>query len=461
MKFLVGIAGFCGITISYSIAQIVDFRKHLQKGAIYGASSLMVFFGFAMISYAEDIQPRDALANTLTTLGYVVIGHATLNILVLYFMARRSIWILMFTSWALLLVLTVTSCILMCDTVTGTMEQSAPNPTTISTKYVTTPYLQNCVNDLLRSPSKQLDILCQTALWDASKSPSKSYLVWSITAIVSTTFTALLFFKLAKDPIRPSQAFIRVGVMDIFMTIFFMIAFFSGYAYFKNVETTGGNQSVSFSSAVTKMLPGLSHAQNNQQDQLSVSSWMVSSNTGSYQQAFDTSTYSSQNLGNNTTVEKKITRHVTKSSTEGETEIITSEDRYTYPNKSVVTYTNITTTTKPISGKRDVKTTQSMTIKNEDGTVNTYTLEPLPTRRRILLQMVPQSHQQASSGNYLWIACFTGFGQVSMININQITNDLPTMAKCVERIKNEKSDFTVEKLRDAVEKFNKESSSVS
>ena len=92
-----------------------------------------------------------------------------------------------------------------------------------------------------------------------------------------------------------------------------------------------------------------------------------------------------------------------------------------------------------------------------DNTV--YNLTTNANRRRILMEEpvatknIKPSHFQNQNGNFIFISCFTGFGTSSLVNINQITADMPTVESCVKRIAQEHPDHTLEKLREKYNEF--------
>ena len=78
--------------------------------------------------------------------------------------------------------------------------------------------------------------------------------------------------------------------------------------------------------------------------------------------------------------------------------------------------------------------------------------------RRLLMEKNTNKHFQGTNttvtgGNFIWVSCFTGFGEASLININSIVDNQPTMDNCITRINAERPNFTVEKLRVAVNTF--------
>ena len=78
--------------------------------------------------------------------------------------------------------------------------------------------------------------------------------------------------------------------------------------------------------------------------------------------------------------------------------------------------------------------------------------------RRLLMEKNTNKHFQGTTttvtgGNFIWVSCFTGFGEASLININSIVDNQPTMDNCITRINAERPNFTVEKLRVAVNTF--------
>ena len=101
--------------------------------------------------------------------------------------------------------------------------------------------------------------------------------------------------------------------------------------------------------------------------------------------------------------------------------------------------------------------------QNNSVTTTLYTIEtgvdPTVTRRRILMEKktIKQHFQGTTTivtgGNFIWVSCFTGFGEASLININSIVDNQPTIDNCITRINAERPNFTVEKLRVAVNTF--------
>ncbi len=68
------------------------------------------------------------------------------------------------------------------------------------------------------------------------------------------------------------------------------------------------------------------------------------------------------------------------------------------------------------------------------------------------------AHAQGSTintGNYIWISCFTGFGEASLISINTIVDSQPTVDQCITRIAAERPNYTVQRLREAVDNYNR------
>lgn len=84
-------------------------------------------------------------------------------------------------------------------------------------------------------------------------------------------------------------------------------------------------------------------------------------------------------------------------------------------------------------------------------------------RRRLLMEAPRKTAKHFQSfnttttvtgtGNYIWVSCFTGFGEVSLININAIVDNQPTMEQCIQRIAQERPNYTVDRLRTAVNNY--------
>ena len=102
---------------------------------------------------------------------------------------------------------------------------------------------------------------------------------------------------------------------------------------------------------------------------------------------------------------------------------------------------------------KDGKSQTTTLYTNEQGT------DPTVPKRRILMQNKPAAkHFQGTTttvtgGNFIWVSCFTGFGEASLININSIVDNQPTIDNCISRINAERPNFTVERLRVAVNTF--------
>lgn len=94
---------------------------------------------------------------------------------------------------------------------------------------------------------------------------------------------------------------------------------------------------------------------------------------------------------------------------------------------------------------------------------NTGTRDPTQRPTRILVtNRDVNSHLQDGAGispvvnvggKYIWVSCFTGFGDASVIFINSIQNEKPDLTSCENKIKTERPKYTVEKLKEAVSTF--------
>lgn len=103
-------------------------------------------------------------------------------------------------------------------------------------------------------------------------------------------------------------------------------------------------------------------------------------------------------------------------------------------------------------------TTQNFNTSQPTGSSNPA---PGPTRRRVLAKYAGHQAENGSTsapttfgGKYIWVSCFTGFGEASAIFINSIQNVKPSLAACEDRIRKERPKFTAEKLKEAILKMN-------
>jgi hypothetical protein len=140
-----------------------------------------------------------------------------------------------------------------------------------------------------------------------------------------------------------------------------------------------------------------------------------------------------------------------------------------YKNDSNVSLLHLTTACIMLNGSVEVNSTvkflkvdQVSTAPSTSGNQNfTRTVDSVlvanttslaTSRRRMLLQEPMAAHAQGS-GNYIFIGCFTGFGTASLININQIVDNAPTINTCLTRLSNERPNYTVTKLRQAYKDY--------
>lgn len=90
-------------------------------------------------------------------------------------------------------------------------------------------------------------------------------------------------------------------------------------------------------------------------------------------------------------------------------------------------------------------TTTNTTTTNSDGTQTTNSTTTV-TPKRVLA---------SSNSNYIVGSCFTGFGEVSKINMNKYTVDRPTLDECLNLLKSKKPAYTLEKLLEKIEDLKK------
>jgi hypothetical protein len=74
---------------------------------------------------------------------------------------------------------------------------------------------------------------------------------------------------------------------------------------------------------------------------------------------------------------------------------------------------------------------------------------PSQERKRILQDQISSIDLINQRNSFILVSCFTGFGRASLIEVNQIVPNLPTMQDCASRLKSKKPYFTLEMLRKA------------
>ena len=397
------------------------------------------------MAYSDQVPSDSILYTVINCLGYIQIVQAASTTLVCYLMARNSVLIMLTTATALVLTLTGASSILFTNICSGSLGQTSDSVShRIGVKYLKSDAAQKCLNSLMEGKMNQPIELCETELLQGALAPAKHLMIWCINAIFSVIFTVVMLYRHAKFFKRISRLF-KVGLVDVGMTVLFVIAFISGYAYLSRVEA-GTAQMVTFNSRVK---PGIKpeFAHNQYSSSQTVSSWSVSTSQGAIQQLVSTTTVSTETMPDGSIVFKKVIEQVANGAT---IVFLLSEEQTTYPNKTIITYVNTTKREKDVSIP---KTIHQVTIQNPDGSSNTYSLDEMPKKRRILMEahenhLLKGSHMQGSTGgNFIWISCFTGFGPASLIRINTITDNLPTMESCDKRLASERPNYTLSKLR--------------
>jgi hypothetical protein len=157
------------------------------------------------------------------------------------------------------------------------------------------------------------------------------------------------------------------------------------------------------------------------------------------------------------------------------TQILTNETVYRFyrNDSSVLTY-NYRNECRNSSGNA-VTTISYFLVAYTNGTViaEGYTTPP-PARRRRMLMQVDEAHLQGTAttgpttgtqvfsgvtvnnvpaGNWVWVSCFTGFGYPSLVEINTIVDREPTIDDCITVLRNNRPNYTVDKLRSYVENW--------
>lgn len=79
--------------------------------------------------------------------------------------------------------------------------------------------------------------------------------------------------------------------------------------------------------------------------------------------------------------------------------------------------------------------------------------QPTPQQRRLRRQLQGTIMNRNLDLSFLWVGCFTGYGLVSATYLNEIMAKKPTIDECIERLKKEKPDFTLDKLLEAIKSY--------
>ena len=450
----------CTLMISYSLVSIQDHKKIMLKGSIYGASIFVVLAGFAVVGYSSQTQSTNSLPKILNVIGTAIIVQSLLNTIFTYFMVRKSIWIVFVSSIVLLLSIAITTTITLAQIMSGTYGQSSASMTSINAKFAESKIARKCYTGLILQKGGIPDVICQAALLDSSLAPAKYMLIWSVTAFVFISLSIFYLGECLKMSSRRIIQNMRIGIMDIGMTILFVLAFVASYAYLCRIES-GDNELLTFSSHfLSDVSPKLAHMQNSYQNIITSSN--INNPNGSFIQSTNNTTLIFENFDNGTLLNTNLTIKTNNDILAGLIQISIFEEKYTYLNQTIYTYVTLTTMKKGLNDTATNTTvTKKLIIQNADGTTNTVDLGS-KSRRRILFEkrksVLPVHLQgngiaQSGGGNFIWISCFTGFGSASIININTITDEQPTLDKCRTRLNNERPDLTVEKLRERYRQY--------
>jgi len=118
---------------------------------------------------------------------------------------------------------------------------------------------------------------------------------------------------------------------------------------------------------------------------------------------------------------------------------------------------------------------QTVYTVTTNGVTTTYTNSTTNGARRRMLMQVDEAHLQGTAattgpttgtqvfsgvtvnnvpaGNWVWVSCFTGFGYPSLVEINTIVDREPTIDDCITVLRNNRPNYTVDKLRSYVENW--------
>lgn len=126
----------------------------------------------------------------------------------------------------------------------------------------------------------------------------------------------------------------------------------------------------------------------------------------------------------------------------------------TYPNSTVEVQTTIKTLIVYNLGLTDqgVKKSQTVVITQTPSGGSTTVIHSHDTGFGPARRILATSHFAANpDANHILISCFTGFGGISTVSLNEPQTEQPSMSQCVDKIKSLKSEFTIEKLRTTVD----------
>lgn len=127
----------------------------------------------------------------------------------------------------------------------------------------------------------------------------------------------------------------------------------------------------------------------------------------------------------------------------------------TFPNSTVQDATTVTTTVVYNLGRADQATKKSTTVsitQTDSGvTKNIFNSNSgfVPARR-----LLTEAHSAVTAdANHILVSCFSGYGDPSLINLNQMSTAQPDISTCANLISKQKPNFTVQKLRSAVDEY--------
>lgn len=462
VKLMTAISSLCSATVCVSMTNLHPLREQLQRAGLYSVSGMVLFSAFPIYSLASQIVKNQDLSQAFTFLGLIgiILGCATLCGTYFRF---RSVYLTMLFATSLVLLFTgVSSVILFAEIKRGHIEKASGQESVykINLRISNNSVLMDCIADLKERSQVSKD--CREVLKNATLSPSKLMLVWTLLFMSIAIFSTALWNKRLGLLCSEVESRKSIDLLDIGFTALFVIVFISGYGYMKALDE-GNYKVITLTSPrlLAAVSPLTSHSQFLVLSQSTVSQQVYSSkepcsplgtNFVSIIKKFDNGTLL---LEKNETVRSTL-NNLSCNATE------TMNGTYTYLNQTKVSYITIKTTVTDRDGR--VSTTQSSREEVSEPTPAAPKANPsTASRRRRLLSEVPLStpKKQVSShfqgppgsgggkdgGDFIWISCFTGFGESSLIHINTITGDQPTMEDCRRRLGLERPDFTLDKLR--------------
>lgn len=440
----------------YSLTDLHPLREQLQRTCLYAISTELLFAACAIYSLAHQMPKTEDIAQALAFLGLLgmILGFVTL--FGAFLRSRSVYWTLLILSSLVLLFSVVSSAMLVIEIRSGKVQTASAkdNYYKINMKIAETPILLDCISDLKEHYT--ISQQCKEVLQNATVSANRLLLVWVVYFTSMNLWGALIWknrLGLFNSEVKQRKI---IDLIDIGFTTLFVMTFFAGFWYMKTLES-GDYKVLNISSRrlLSSTSPLASH-----QEILTLSQTFESnlfSSTAEPCSPLGTNYDSSVKQLDNGTLSRTIKETVNSRLDNGTckmTETIT--DKYTYANYTSVSYITVKTTLTDTDGQ--VIDSNTINRVENNNTLNS----PVSSRRRILLERpttfadptVSPSHKQGSAGgDYIWISCFTGFGESSLININAITNDKPTVDDCSRRMAAERPEFTLDKLRGKYDAF--------